>query len=57
MERYRIGGDGESITCLKCGFTSHNPNDVNQKYCYMCHVFHEDEQEAEDAHRPNLRVP
>jgi hypothetical protein len=37
---YRI--DGKSITCLLCGLTSHNPNDVRYLYCGNCHVFHED---------------
>jgi hypothetical protein len=30
-----------SIQCLTCGLTSHNPNDVEQKYCGHCHKFHE----------------
>lgn len=29
----------QSITCLKCGMTSHNPNDVREKYCGHCHEF------------------
>jgi DNA-binding transcriptional ArsR family regulator len=26
-----------SITCPRCGMTSHNPNDVEQGYCGNCH--------------------
>src|ERR1043166_5712892 len=28
-----------SITCGQCGRTSHNPNDVENRYCGACHVF------------------
>lgn len=28
-----------SITCPKCGRTSHNPHDVRERYCGACHVF------------------
>jgi len=38
---YAIGNDGRSITCHVCGLTSWNPNDVAQKYCGCCHVFHD----------------
>lgn len=31
-----------SITCLTCGMTSFNPNDIAAKYCGACHVFHTD---------------
>lgn len=31
-----------TITCLACGYTSHNPNDVRERYCGHCHWFHED---------------
>ena len=31
-----------SITCPRCGRTSHNPNDVRERYCGACHVFHGD---------------
>jgi len=30
------------IMCLTCGRVSHNPNDVANKYCGHCHIFHED---------------
>lgn len=32
---------GETITCRVCGMTSHNPNDIQQRYCASCHQFHE----------------
>lgn len=38
---YTIAPDGASITCHRCGRTSHNPNDVEQRYCGACHVFHD----------------
>lgn len=31
-----------SITCPKCGFRSHNINDIRQRYCGNCHAFHDD---------------
>lgn len=36
---YVIAEDGRSITCLCCGLTSHNPNDVAYRYCGGCHRF------------------
>lgn len=30
-----------SITCPTCNRTSHNPNDVNERYCGNCHNWHE----------------
>jgi hypothetical protein len=38
---YTIAPDNRSITCRRCGLTSHNPNDVAQRYCGGCHVFHD----------------
>lgn len=29
------------IVCPKCGMVSHNPNDVRERYCGACHVFHD----------------
>jgi len=29
------------IKCLKCGLTSFNPNDIANKYCGNCAMFHE----------------
>ena len=28
------------IRCLRCGMGSYNPNDIEQKYCGACHIFH-----------------
>lgn len=35
---------GPAILCRTCSRTSHNPNDVAQRYCGHCHVFHDDVQ-------------
>jgi hypothetical protein len=32
----------DSITCPRCGMTSHNANDVRERYCGNCHLFHDD---------------
>lgn len=29
----------DSLTCLTCGMTSYNPNDVRTHYCGHCHEF------------------
>ncbi len=42
IQTYRLSPDGKSITCLRCRLTSHNPNDVEHRYCASCHVFHDD---------------
>lgn len=40
MEKtYRLNGN--SITCLMCGATSYHPEDIRNRYCGRCHVFHE----------------
>lgn len=36
-----IGGKA-AIKCLHCGLVSYNPNDVAQKFCGKCGLFHED---------------
>lgn len=38
---YSIDLSGPSITCHTCGRTSHNPNDVREKFCGYCNKFHE----------------
>ena len=45
MVSYVIAPDGASITCGRCGATSHNPEDVAQHYCGECHRFHDDVQQ------------
>lgn len=42
IDTFTISADGKSITCKRCGRTSHNLNDVEWRYCGFCHVFHED---------------
>jgi len=37
-----IDGPLPAIRCNGCGLTSYNQNDVEQRYCGRCHVFHED---------------
>jgi hypothetical protein len=38
-----------SITCPRCGWTSHNPHDIAEQYCGHCHVFLNDEAEFVNA--------
>lgn len=38
--REREGQTG--ICCHTCGFVSYHPEDVRQRYCGHCHVFHEE---------------
>jgi hypothetical protein len=40
-QKYRIAYG--FITCLTCGRTSHNPNDVKHRYCGFCSTFHDDD--------------
>lgn len=36
-----VGDKGATgITCHNCHKTSHNPNDIEKRYCGNCHVFH-----------------
>ena len=37
---YTIAADGKTITCMRCGLTSHNRTDVAERYCGRCHGFH-----------------
>jgi len=30
----------DSITCPRCGFTSHHPEDIERRYCGRCRDFH-----------------
>ena len=39
---YLLLEEGKAIQCLTCHMVSHNPNDVEQRYCGKCHKFHED---------------
>src|SRR5882672_2189579 len=49
LRSYEIIHDGKAIVCLRCGLVSHNREDVRNRYCVRCHVFHDDN-EAE-VHR------
>jgi ribosomal protein L37E len=42
MSSYSIADTPQRITCHLCGRTSHHPEDVRQRYCANCHVFHDD---------------
>ncbi|MCE7980320.1 MAG: hypothetical protein DYG89_03950 [Caldilinea sp. CFX5] len=39
---YTLAADGNSITCRQCNYTSHNINDIQNRYCGYCHKFHEE---------------
>lgn len=45
---HTISQDGQSITCHECGRTSHNPNDVRNRYCGNCHEFYHHRPDPED---------
>lgn len=45
--RFRIGSAPPFIECASCGVRSYNPNDVSERYCPRCHVFHDEEERAE----------
>jgi hypothetical protein len=40
--KYVLSQDGLAIKCLSCGRVSHNPHDVQNRYCGHCHKFLED---------------
>lgn len=42
MGSYIVSPDGGFITCLRCGKTSYNLDDVAKRYCGNCHLFHDD---------------
>lgn len=40
---YLISHEGQPyIQCLRCGFVSYHPRDIQARYCGRCHVFHDD---------------
>jgi len=39
---YMLSTDGIAISCGRCGMTSYNPHDVENRYCGNCKVFHDD---------------
>jgi len=50
-ERYEIVEGGAAIKCLTCNLTSYHPEDVTQRYCGKCHVFHEDVTQVDPKER------
>jgi hypothetical protein len=34
-------GNGSSITCPECGWTSYHPGDIDARYCGHCHQTHD----------------
>jgi hypothetical protein len=46
-------GHSKCITCLDCGWTSWNENDVRNRYCRYCGEFHNDK-EKEPQPSPEL---
>lgn len=49
--RYWIAPGGDSITCTKCRATSRNENDVVNRYCGNCHLFHDEAERRDDVIR------
>lgn len=39
---YKVSNDKEYIICYYCGMISYNHNDVTNKYCGNCNIFHDD---------------
>lgn len=39
--KYKIDMGARSIVCKKCNVRSYNLNDVKEKYCGFCKVFHD----------------
>ena len=46
---YGPGPRSITITCPRCGRTSYNPEDVKQRYCGACHMYHDDMDTGPDA--------
>lgn len=42
MTTFEITEGGRAIRCLLCERTSYNANDVSERYCGACHLFHDD---------------
>jgi len=40
--RYVDNPNRKCITCPRCGMTSYNPNDIRERYCGACHMFHDE---------------
>ncbi len=49
----------DSITCPRCGMTSHNVNDVLNLYCGNCHIFlgeHPDPADADEIMQVSEKI-
>ena len=57
MISYEISKDGKSIKCLCCNMTSHNPNDIKEKYCGNCKAYHFEYEEQDNARHRNPKIP
>lgn len=44
------------IVCPQCGWTSHHPIDVIERYCGRCHAFHADMALSQVAHSPRVEA-
>lgn len=42
------------IVCPRCGRTSHNRNDIEQRFCGACHRFHDEPDAPADPELPSL---
>lgn len=42
IDTYTLSPDGKTITCKRCGRTSHSPGDVEHRWCEYCKVAHDD---------------
>lgn len=49
---YLVSFDGKVLFCRMCGYASHNPHDVENRYCGHCHLFHDNLKL--EAHLANL---
>lgn len=38
---YEIAADGQSILCHRCGLCSYHPEDVKQRFCVQCGIWHD----------------
>jgi hypothetical protein len=59
--RYRINeapeaAGGRSITCLVCGRTSYNPNDVEMLWCANCNRFLRDPGDHDSVYESREKV-
>ena len=45
------------ITCLRCGVTSYNRNDIEHLYCGHCHAYHEENAEDDYSDKSGPEQP